>query len=194
VTDTLGFRIISVDGDDPAVNVDVASVIASIGIYWVSEGRWSPDGSRIAFSAFTDRDFEQLFVMKVDGSGAQAIVRGKAVWDECGPAWKPDGRTIALLSMVLHSAATVSPDGGELQAFYNPGTSCWDNSAGGDQSESGLGWSPDGDALAVTMRTPSWQQGQPFPENQKASIAIVDAGSRTRLALIDDAYDPTWTR
>lgn len=196
VTDSIDFRIIPVDDANEEVvyaRID-DRVIASAGISQVLEGTWSPDGSRIAFSAWTGFDIEQLYVMKLNGSAAQSIVNGNVIWDECGPEWAPDGQTIAVLSMLSRAAATVSASGGQLQSLFIPGTSCWDSKEGGDHSESGLGWSPDGNALAVTMRTPPWEPGKPWPENQRPSVAIVDVHSRKQLALIQDAYDPAWTK
>jgi dipeptidyl aminopeptidase/acylaminoacyl peptidase len=197
VTDTLGFRIISVDDANASVvNIDIQSDAETPRIVAAWEGVWSPDGSRIAFTAFDDQDLIRLVVMNLNGTGAQEIVKpsGHAIWDECGPEWSPDGQQIAVLSMLFRSTATVNASGGELQSIFSPGTSCWDDSAGGEQSSSGLGWSPDGKALAVTMRTPSWDGAAPLPQKQQASIAILLAVNHKQLALIPDAYDPTWSK
>jgi Tol biopolymer transport system component len=196
VTGTINFTIIPVDEpDSPAVDLHIDDrAIATYGITSITEGTWSPDGARIAFSAWTALDMESLFVMNANGSNAATIVHSNAIWDECGPEWSPTGQTIAVLSMVLRAAAIVHADGGQLQPVFNPGTSCWDNHEAGEQSESGLAWSPDAKALAVTTRTPAWQPGLPWPQNQRASIAIVDVSSGTQLTLFPDAYDPTWTK
>lgn len=192
----VGFTIIPVDDESAPlvqIQVDEAAVKAD-GIWGVAESAWSPDGTRIAFSAWTDMEYLELFVMNVDGSQAHRIVEGQRQWAECGPRWSRDGKRIAVLSMMLRAAATVSVDGGELETLFAAGTSCWDSDGGGEQSQSGLGWSPDGNAMAVTMRTPSWEPGTQWPQSQRASIAIVDVASHIQLALIEDAYDPAWTR
>lgn len=61
---------------------------------------WSPDGDRIAYSAF-DVGLEKVFVTSADGSGgAQVIAPGRA------PAWSPDGSSLV--------AAVDSIDGTQL--------------------------------------------------------------------------------
>jgi hypothetical protein len=51
-------------------------------------GDWSPDGTRIVFSAFRNDEYG-IFVMNADGSGVTSLgVRGG------GPKWSPDGRRI----------------------------------------------------------------------------------------------------
>ena len=196
VTDSMRLKVIPVDDVDAPVkeiHMEEGSV-TRFGIYAFYGARWSPDGSRIALSAWTGGDFEQLIVMNDDGTGARIIVRGNMIWDECGPVWSPDGGSIAVLSMVFRGAATVQPGGGELNSVLSSGTTCWDGDGVGEQSESGIGWSPSGKALAVTLRTPGWEPAAAFPKNQRASISIVDVVNHRQMALIDDAYDPAWTR
>ena len=56
----------------------------------------SPDGSRLAFVRSDDRSAD-LTVANADGTGAYVLAtRTKPEWfDEQGPSWSPDGRTIA---------------------------------------------------------------------------------------------------
>jgi serine/threonine protein kinase/Tol biopolymer transport system component len=56
----------------------------------------SPDGSRLAFVRRDDRSAD-LTVANVDGTGAYVLAtRRKPDWfDEQGPSWSPDGKTIA---------------------------------------------------------------------------------------------------
>jgi hypothetical protein len=56
---------------------------------------WSPDGSRIVFSAYGSAGWD-IFVASADGSGLVALVRAEQ--DEFAPAWSPDGSRIALRS------------------------------------------------------------------------------------------------
>jgi len=53
-----------------------------------AEGRWSPDGSRIAYVGRT-ADGPQLFVMKADGTDAKQIT--KLASGAGGAVWSPDG-------------------------------------------------------------------------------------------------------
>jgi TolB protein len=66
-------------GGDPAYDDDPA---------------WSPDGQKIAFVRFADRNFE-VYVVNADGSGLRNLTRN-AAWDSW-PVWSPDGRRIAFL-------------------------------------------------------------------------------------------------
>ncbi len=53
---------------------------------------WSPDGTRIVFSRFTERRY-QLFVMNADGTNAVQLTRGDSAASDA--AWSPDGSRIA---------------------------------------------------------------------------------------------------
>ena len=103
---------------------------------------WSPDGTRVAFSAFQvnangDGGLQKIFVMNVDGTGLKAITDGKAEtgslsWDYA-PTWSPDGKQIAYHADRDNSTASggdriwrVSVDGGgEPVAVTGSGTPAW---------------------------------------------------------------------
>jgi Tol biopolymer transport system component len=53
---------------------------------------WSPDGTKIAFSRFTEGRY-QIFLMNPDGSGAAQLTRGAG--GAADAAWSPDGTRIA---------------------------------------------------------------------------------------------------
>ena len=89
------------------------------------EGR-DDDGDRI------DAD-RYLAVMNADGSSLTLLTAG-ASWEQ-GPAWSPDGESIAFIA--YSSVRVVSPDGGDERAV-----------AGGAFSNGGISWSPDGTRLA----------------------------------------------
>ena len=54
--------------------------------------RWSPDGTRIAFTANPHGHFD-IYVMNADGSGLTEITSSPG--DEVEPAWLPDGSALA---------------------------------------------------------------------------------------------------
>ena len=56
---------------------------------------WSPDGSRIAYYAFRDGDYD-LWTARPDGSDARQLTHGE--FDDREPSWSPDGKTIAFAS------------------------------------------------------------------------------------------------
>ncbi len=185
-----GFRVVAADGsgeNESMIQLAPNAFSESGMIPWA--GKWSPDGSRIAFAAWVPGpDFTRAFVVNADGKNGRVFVRGpgNVVWDECGPVWSPDGTRIALLSGI-HGVAVVEMETGMATPIVRPGTTCWD----GDSNR--VAWSPDGGALAFTKRDPPWIQGQPTPA-QTVSIAIIELETRNIRAVIPDAYDPAWSR
>src|SRR5262249_54314166 len=61
--------------------------------------RWSPDGSRLAFTSTRERDAGQLYVIPADGGG-EAVRLTDLKEDVTQPAWSPDGSRIAFVSRV----------------------------------------------------------------------------------------------
>jgi len=154
---------------------------------------WSPNGARIAFTAWTGGDLVRSFVMDVDGSHGTTFIAGGVWWDECGPVWSPNSTRIALLTGLL-GVAVVDPQSGVARSVMNAGTTCWDANYGYTTTMSGIGWSPDGSMLAITKRDPPWSpSGLPNPRNQLASIVIVDLQTVDIRSTIRDAYDPAWS-
>jgi Tol biopolymer transport system component len=95
----------------------------------------SPDGMKIAYCAYADRLYSQIFLMNPDGSNQKRITDMKD-GDACGPEWSPDGKKIA-----FHGFALMNP-------ARNPGI--WVVDADGTNAKKltdhGLepSWSPDG--------------------------------------------------
>ena len=203
-----GLRIVAADGStgsEVAIDLgrDASGVFAS-GVDRAWGARWSPDGSRIAFSGWTDFDFERAFVMNVDGSGLGTFVGtvNNAVWHECGPVWSPDGTRIALLGGMFGGTAPpvgifgvgiVDLETREVTTIAVTGTTCWDDSFSSWNSLSGVAWSPDQKSLAITKRTPSWNTDPGWRGRKQASITIVDISTKVERAVIPDAYDPAWS-
>ena len=53
---------------------------------------WSPDGTRIAFSAYEDPPRRQVYVVAADGSGLLEVSTGER--SSYAPDWSPDGREL----------------------------------------------------------------------------------------------------
>ena len=61
------------------------------------EPTWSPDGERIAFAATAGKDNEEIYVVKVDGSGRTRLTDIPG-YDHWPPTWSPDGTRLAFTS------------------------------------------------------------------------------------------------
>ncbi|MGA2587022.1 MAG: hypothetical protein ABSF88_08375 [Candidatus Aminicenantales bacterium] len=88
------------DGDDDIYRMTSGGIRKLTANSWSDQyPRWSPDGTRIAFSANPGGRFG-IFVMNEDGSGIKAIVDSPS--DATEPAWSPDGKYIAFCSSLQH--------------------------------------------------------------------------------------------
>jgi dipeptidyl aminopeptidase/acylaminoacyl peptidase len=207
VKTTSGLRIVAADGSATGG----IPIVIDVPARWFADyddgpagANWSPDGTRIAFNAWTSGDLERAFIMNRSGSGVRQFVAplNGAIWDECGAVWSPDGSRIALLGGMfggnafpigIFAVGIVDPENGHVVTIAVTGTSCWDASYAPTNSFSGVAWSPDQTMLAITKRSPSWN-AQPFFDGHKSvSISIVDIATKAERAVIADAYDPAWT-
>ncbi|HEY6570743.1 MAG TPA: hypothetical protein VIZ22_10650 [Candidatus Limnocylindrales bacterium] len=91
-------------GDDQQLLVlDVTTgketLLATGGAGDIGQARWSPDGSRVVYSAkpADDLESERLFIVNADGTGARQITSAPGTWFDIDMAWSPDGSQIAFL-------------------------------------------------------------------------------------------------
>jgi Tol biopolymer transport system component len=98
--------------------------------------RWSPDGQKIAFSAWSDDGpWSDLYVMNADGSGQQRLTSDRS-WDGA-PTWSPDGRALAFTSGPRSTEIyVINVDGSERRRLAR------------DVRQGELAWSPLGDKIA----------------------------------------------
>jgi dipeptidyl aminopeptidase/acylaminoacyl peptidase len=120
----------------------------------VGEFSWSPDGTRIAFSAQKDPDLissetADLYVVTVDGGTVKKIVSTPG--PDINPKWSPDGKRIAFETAAGSKyyyytnvrIAVVDAEGGTPQVL----TETFDEDPGL------IGWGPDGIYFAAEQKT-----------------------------------------
>jgi TolB protein len=103
-------------------------------------GVYSPDGSRIAFTA-TEGGNSDVWVMAADGTGARKLTSDPAL--DLSPSWSPDGKRIAFVS---DRAGTP-----QLYVMNADGSGARRLTFQGNYNQTPQ-WSPRGDLLAFTAR------------------------------------------
>jgi len=129
------------------------------------EPDWSPDGSKIAFSAGAPphpHHVEDLYVMNADGSGVTQLTDTQ-VRPERLPSWSPDSKMIAYEGGPLGSP--------EIWVMNADGTSNRRLTEGGRAEHPN--WSPDGKEIAF------WR-----PFRDRLSIVKVDGSGERKIPVL----------
>jgi len=79
---------------------------------WKARPDFSPDGSRMVYSSYLGRQWQNLWVMPANAGDAFPISYGD--WDQTNPRWSPDGKRLAYIS---NQSGTTS-----LRVLAIPGT------------------------------------------------------------------------
>ncbi|HEY7058214.1 MAG TPA: CehA/McbA family metallohydrolase [Vicinamibacterales bacterium] len=87
-------------GTGDIVRVPIASgtprVIRHEETAWHARPDVSPDGTRIVYSSYLGRQWQQLWLLPAEGGYPFPLTYGD--YDDTNPRWSPDGRTIAFIS------------------------------------------------------------------------------------------------
>lgn len=113
---------------------------ATAAIRQAARPRWSPDGSRLALSAYDrERQTSQLYVVGADGSGLRRLVRGL---QPAVATWSPDGERIAYLNRTkrVWSLFVLELATGRVKRLVR------------GAHYSGIGWSPDGSRISYVQK------------------------------------------
>ncbi|MEX2375074.1 MAG: hypothetical protein WD942_05740 [Dehalococcoidia bacterium] len=113
------------------------------------EARWSPDGSRIAFSSSRDLVSMEIYVMNADGTGVTQITHHP--FEDRQPAWSPDGSQIAFLSNRDETPTSWL----DLYVMNADGTGVTRLTDTPDGVEVDPAWSPDGTRIAFASARPA---------------------------------------
>jgi len=138
-------------------------------------GVYSPDGTRIAFTASQNGGTTDVWVADADGGNPRRLTKHPA--DDLSPTWSPDGRRIAFVSNRAGSPQiyVMNADGSDARRLTFQGNY--------NQTPQ---WSPRGDLIAFTARD----------ERKVFDIFVVspDTGKIARVTQNQGATneEPTW--
>lgn len=137
------------------------------------DAAWSPDGTRIAYSAGQGPDSYEIYVVAADGSSRTQLTSNRA--NDFQPAWSPDGTQLAFSSNVSgdYEIWVVNVDGSGLrQLTVSPGL------------DARPSWSPDGSLIAFTTN-----------RSARLEIWVIEVNGANPHPLVQvegGACDPAW--
>jgi len=176
---------------------DPSPVSMDLGGYWPHGGMaWSPDGTRIALSAFMPNEWEwgarDIYTVDVDGAGFLNLTNEPG--SHYAPHWSPDGRTI-----IYSANPDFVPEPGTDYCGWGCGNNLFTISTDGSEraqltsfdwpfSTGESVWSPDGAKVAFEYLE--------LGDNCHTDIAVIDADGSGLTLLTDDMWwdsGPRWS-
>jgi len=154
--------------------------------YFCQELSWSPDGSKVAFSARTEKEPYEIYTVNADGSGLKQITNDTT--EDYWTFWSTDGKKIAfvmrenpeeesanqLSDSLISNIYIVEVESGALMQVTH-----LENS----RVETPL-WSPDGNTLAFNVV---------INDRMEVRIAEMTTGE-IRSLMMEPACCPAWMR
>ena len=164
------------DGTDPRT---VASTTYDLGVGSTpSPAAWSPDGSRLAYTAKVGGT-STVHVARTDGSGVATLVDASTGGSD--PAWSPDGGTIAFKggrNDVTRALYVIAADGGTARRLTSIGV--------GGGTSLVPAWSPDGRSIAFAGGTLGGDDGGIWTVQPDTGVSAQIDANHGDLA-------PTWS-
>jgi TolB protein len=143
---------------------------------------WSPDGSRIAFSFYTDaaNQVSDLYVINVDGTGLTQLTNTPNI-GEAMPAWSPDGSRIAFAAYDNSRGPDYRQD---IFIFNSDGTNLFQLTSD-PASDFDPAWSPDGRQIAFASERNA-------NNDANLEIYLINADGTGEMRLTNNHYTDRW--
>ena len=146
---------------------------------WEDDPAWSPDRRRLAFArgapvchaaTCTGSNDTAVWVTYASGAPPRRLTRPPDGYADSGPAWSPDGRTIAFIRRLPTDAGP--EDGVYLLDASGRGVRRLTSTRAETRQ---LAWSPDGRTIAVGLVLVDVRTGASTPIGAAATASFVDA-------------------